>query len=265
MALADTYMAEERFREAIPVLELLLQNTSTAVQAVAYLKLGVIYYNLNENEKALQKFQALIEKHPSSPEASDALEDLKSVYVELGRTAEYAPYLKKQGFAVSVQVEDSLQYIAAEQLYNEKNIDKAIVAFKQYLDQFPKGGYWLDATFLLGLCYQQQQLWAEAMNQLEQVIRNAKGRYSKEATLAAARISFFELKNYSIASDYYLQLLNEGPSSADRLEALRGLLRANYHQKTGRPQVVLGTPCSYSKKNNRRSSFTRFDVSKTAD
>jgi predicted negative regulator of RcsB-dependent stress response len=39
------------------------------------------------------------------------------------------------------------------------------------------------------------------------------------------------LKNYSIASDYYLQLLNEGPSSADRLEALRGLLRANYHQK----------------------------------
>ncbi|MEY4585899.1 MAG: hypothetical protein RIT05_317 [Bacteroidota bacterium] len=231
MALADTYMAEERFREAIPVLELLLQNTSTAVQAVAYLKLGVIYYNLNENEKALQKFQALIEKHPSSPEASDALEDLKSVYVELGRTAEYAPYLKKQGFAVSVQVEDSLQYIAAEQLYNEKNIDKAIVAFKQYLDQIPKGGYWLDATFLLGLCYQQQQLWAEAMNQLEQVIRNAKGRYSKEATLAAARISFFELKNYSIASDYYLQLLNEGPSSADRLEALRGLLRANYHQK----------------------------------
>jgi TolA-binding protein len=140
MELADAYMAEERFREAIPVLDLLKQHAPSALQPVAFLKLGVIYYNLNENEKALQCFQQLIEKYPSSTEANDALEDLKSVYVELGRTSEYTSYLKQQGFAVSVQLEDSLQYIAAEQLYEEKNFEKAIPAFKQYLDQHPKGG-----------------------------------------------------------------------------------------------------------------------------
>lgn len=124
MALADTYMAEERFREAIPVLEHLVQTASTTSQAVAYLKLGVVHYNLNENEKALLRFQQLIEKYPSSPEASDALEDLKSVYVELGRTSEYAAYLKQQGFAVSVQLEDSLQYVAAERCTTKRILKK---------------------------------------------------------------------------------------------------------------------------------------------
>lgn len=231
MALADTYMAEERFREAIPVLDQLLENASSSLQAAAYLKLGVIYYNLNENEMALQRFQQLIEKYPSSSEANDALEDLKSVYVELGRSSEYASYLKKQGFAVSVQVEDSLQYIAAEQFYDEKNFDKAIDAFKQYLEKYPQGGYWLDASFFLGVCYQQQKNWANALNQFELVSQNAGGRYVKDATLSAARITFFELKNYSAATTYYLQLLNSSPSQADRLEAYRGLLRSYYHQK----------------------------------
>ena len=231
MELADTYMAEERFREAIPVLELLKQHAPSALQPVAFLKLGVIYYNLNENEKALQIFQQLIEKYPSSTEANDALEDLKSVYVELGRTSEYTSYLKQQGFAVSVQLEDSLQYIAAEQLYEEKNFEKAIPAFKQYLDQHPKGGYWLDATFSLGVCYQQQQSWVDALNQFEQVLRNEGGRYFKESAMSAARISFFELKNYAAASDHYLKLLTLGPTQADRLEAYRGLLRAYYQQK----------------------------------
>lgn len=231
MALADTYMAEERFREAIPVLEHLVQTASTTSQSVAYLKLGVVHYNLNENEKALLRFQQLIEKYPSSPEASDALEDLKSVYVELGRTSEYAAYLKQQGFAVSVQLEDSLQFVAAEQLYDEKNFEKAIPALKQYLEQFPKGGYWLDATFLLGICYQQQQLWVEALDQFGRVIQNEKGRYLKDATLAAARISFFEIKDYGAAADHYLRLLSIAPSPADRLEAFRALLRASYQQK----------------------------------
>jgi len=231
MALADTYMAEERFKDAIPVLEQLLAIEPAGIQAAALLKLGVIYYNLNQNEKALQKFQQLIERFPSSSEASDALEDLKSVYVELGLTTEYAAYLKKQGFAVSVQLEDSLQYIAAAQLYDETNFDKAIPAFVKYLSQFPKGGYWVDASYLLGQCYQQKQLWVEAMIQFEVVVQNGRGRYFKDALLAAARISFFEQKNYAAAADYYLQFLNTGVTQADRLEAYRGLLRANYQQK----------------------------------
>ncbi|MBM3413889.1 MAG: tetratricopeptide repeat protein [Bacteroidetes bacterium] len=231
MALADTYMAEERFIDAIPVLERLLSDATTEAQPVALLKLGVTYYNINENEKALQQFQQLIEKYPSSPEASDALEELKSVYVELGLTTEYATYLKKQGFAVSVQLEDSLQYIAAAQLYDENDFDKAVPAFVKYLEQFPKGGYWAAASFLLGTCYQQQQLWVEALSKFEQIIQNTQGRYLKEAILAAARISFFEQKNYSAAANYYLQFLNTGVTEADRLEAYRGLLRSNYHQK----------------------------------
>ncbi|MBM3411997.1 MAG: tetratricopeptide repeat protein [Bacteroidetes bacterium] len=231
MALADTYMAEERFKDAIPVLERILSDATSEWQPTVLLKLGVIYYNINENEKALHQFQQLIEKYPSSPEASDALEELKAVYVELGLTTEYTAYLKKQGFAVSVQLEDSLQYIAAAQLFDEQDFDKAIPAFVKYLEQFPKGGYWVDASFLLGTCYQQKQLWTEALSQFVQIIQNAQGRYFKEAILAAARINFFEQKNYSAAANYYFQFLSTRVTEADRLEAYRGLLRSYYHQK----------------------------------
>jgi lipopolysaccharide biosynthesis regulator YciM len=53
----------------------------------------------------------------------------------------------------------------------------------------------------------------------------------KEGVLAAARINFFELKNYAQAERYFGQLKNLTSGQETRLEAMRGLLRSQYQQQ----------------------------------
>jgi tetratricopeptide (TPR) repeat protein len=65
----------------------------------------------------------------------------------------------------------------------------------------------------------------------EDVAANAPNTYAEKAILAAARIWFFELKNYSKAETYYAQLNQITSSQEDKLEAMRGLLRSQYQQQ----------------------------------
>ena len=52
--------------------------------------------------------------------------------------------------------------------------------------------------------------------------------YAEKAVLQAARIYFFELKNYAKAETYYAQLKQITSSQENKLEAMRGLLRSQY-------------------------------------
>ena len=53
-------------------------------------------------------------------------------------------------------------------------------------------------------------------------------QYAERAVLTAARINFFELKNYAKAETYYTQLKQITSSQENKLEAMRGLLRSQY-------------------------------------
>ena len=59
---------------------------------------------------------------------------------------------------------------------------------------------------------------------------NSKGlnKYFEKATLEAARINYFELKNYTNAKKYFESLRTNAVNQDNLLEALRGLVRSYY-------------------------------------
>ena len=63
------------------------------------------------------------------------------------------------------------------------------------------------------------------------VAERAPNTFAERAILGAARINFFELKNYGEAEKYYAQLKQVTSSQENRLEAMRGLLRSQYQQQ----------------------------------
>jgi tetratricopeptide (TPR) repeat protein len=63
------------------------------------------------------------------------------------------------------------------------------------------------------------------------VAERAPNTFAERAVLQAARINFFELKNYAEAERYYGQLKQITASQENRLEAMRGLLRSQYQQQ----------------------------------
>ena len=232
MEIANTYMSDEKFSEAIPYLSTVAKtsgNASLVPQAI--LKMGTAYYNLNNNAEALKQFKILIDKYPNSPEAEDALDNVKTIYIEDGKPDEYASFMRDAGRPLSVSTEDSLTYAAAEKRYDDQDIAGALVGFNNYLQKFPDGVYALDANFNKAEIYNSKKDWNNALVGYDAVAINAPNKYAEKSVLTAARINFFELKNYARAENYYIQLKQITSSQENKLEAMRGLLRCQYQQQ----------------------------------
>ena len=229
MEIANAYLADERFREAItPLNNVLKLSANNSLKPQAQLKLAIANYNLNNNREALAQYKTLVQTYPNSPEAEEALDNIKSIYVEDGKPDEYANYMRQMGRPLDVSTEDSLSWSAALTQYQSGNTNAALTAFNNYVQRFPGGAYSLDANFYRGEIYFEKKDWNNALNAYEEVAEKAPNRFAEKATLGAARIYFFEQKNYAQAESYYAQLKQIASGQENRLEAMRGLLRSQY-------------------------------------
>jgi tetratricopeptide (TPR) repeat protein len=229
MEIANTYMADEKFRDAIPYLNKIVEDPNAGgLKPNAYLKLGLSYYNTNDNKNALVNYQILIQKYPQSAEADDALGNIKNIYVEEGRPNDYVELMRKNGKNISVSEADSLNYSAAELKYNANDCAAAITGFNNYLSQYADGAFALEANYYRSECYNKNKDFKNALTGYDYV--NAKGisRYFEKATLEAARINYFELKDYAAAKKYFESLLTGAANQDNQLEAQRGLVRCYY-------------------------------------
>ncbi|HZF66139.1 MAG TPA: tetratricopeptide repeat protein [Chitinophagaceae bacterium] len=232
MEIANTYMADERFRDAVPYLNTVAKASgNSSLKPQALLKLGIAYYNLNNRDEAIAQYKKLINDYPNAPEADDALDNLKTIFVEGGRPNEYADVARQAGRPLSVNAEDSLTYAAAEIQYENGNTAAALTSFTNYLQRFPTGTYSTNAYYFRGEIYNSRKDWKNSLENFEVVAERAPNQYAERSILSTARIYFFEQKNYPQAEKYYGQLRQITASQENRLEALRGLLRSQYQQQ----------------------------------
>lgn len=229
MEIANTYLAQERFREAVPYLNNVVNATgNSSMKPQALLKLGIAYYNMNNNDNAITTYKQLLSQYPNSVEANDALDNLKTIYVQQGRPGEYANVARQAGKPLTENTEDSLTYAAAQIQYDAGKYDAALNSFNNYLEQFPNGEHSIDANYYNAEIYNARKDWDKALASYTIVAERAPNPFAERAVLQAARINFFELKNYNEAEKYYAQLKEITASQENKLEAMRGLLRSQY-------------------------------------
>lgn len=230
MQIANTYMAQEKFRDAIPYLNKVLGiKSASGMFPKAYLKLGLSNYNLENNEEALKQYQKLIGDYPQSLEAEEALGNLKNIYIELGRPNDYVDFVKKSGKIISISEADSLTYAAAELKYTNEDCAGAITSFNNYLSKYPKGAYSLDANYYMSECYSKNKDWQNAVKGYDAIVSQGSSPFAEKSALAASRIYYFELKDYEKSKAAFSQLQSLATNPENELEALRGLTRS-YHQ-----------------------------------
>lgn len=231
METALTYLADEKFRDAIPYLDNIIASTDGGLKPKAYLKLGLAYYNSNDNKKALSNYQALIKAYPQSPESAEALGIIKDIYVEEGKPDEYLDLMRKYGINISVSEADSLTYTAGLMKYEKNDCQAAISGFDNYISRYPNGSYILDAQYMRSICQQKNKDYQQALKGYDFIFSKGLNKYFEKATLEAARISYFELKDYASAKKYFESLRLNSVNQDNLLEALRGLVRSYYLMK----------------------------------
>jgi tetratricopeptide (TPR) repeat protein len=231
MEIALTYVADKKFTEAVPFLREIIASDEGGLKPKAYLELGLAYYNNNDNADALTAYTQLIKAYPQSPEANDATGIVKNIYVEEGKPDDYVNFMKENGRPVSVSEADSLSYSAGLNKYNAGDCAAAISAFSNYLSKYPGGSFIVDANYMRGDCYQKNKDFPNALAGYAFVNEKGNGKYFEKATLAAAQLSYFELKNYADAKKYFESLRANSVNREIRLEAARGLVRSYYQLK----------------------------------
>ena len=233
MEIAQTLLADEKFREALPYLNNVMKAGGDAgnLKPRALLRLGIAYYNLDNNKDAIAQYSQLIKDYPNSPEADDAVESLRTIYVEEGRPGDFVNVMKSTGRAVSSSQEDSLTYQAAEAKYTSNDMNGALTAFSNYLQKFPQGEFSLSALYYTSEIYNNRKDWKNAIQGYDAVVTRGQSKFAERAAGQAARISYFELQDYTKAETYFTQYKELSSTRENRLDAMRGLLRSQYSLK----------------------------------
>lgn len=228
MEIANTYLADEQFSEAIPYLKNVVSDPNSSQKPKALLKLGIAYYNIDNNNESLNNYTAILKQFPNSPEAEAALENARVIYIEQGRASEYVGFARSMGKEVTGSQEDDLAYQEAEVQFNNGNFTAAAREFEEYLGSFPEGRHSLEALYYKSEIYFNQKDWVKAAAGYELLADRVPNKYGEKSLLLAARLNFFDLKNYEKAEKYFARLKDFSTSQENKLEAMRGLLRSQY-------------------------------------
>jgi TolA-binding protein len=191
-------------------------------------KTGLIYYNQNQYDLALDALKKVVTKYPGTTESKEALATIKNIYMDKNAVDEYFAFVKNVPNAgVSVTEQDSLTYIAAENLYMNNNCEEATAGFSNYISNFPAGAFSLQANFYKAECDFNSGKPDAALPGYEFVIAGSKSQFTEKALLRASAINF-EKGKYSEALGQYKALQLKAEYAANITKAIEGEMECSF-------------------------------------
>ncbi|MFO8066502.1 MAG: tetratricopeptide repeat protein [Bacteroidales bacterium] len=227
--MANTYMILDNNQQALNYYNRLIsEHPNSGNTKNAKLKSGLIYYNNNEDEKALQQFKHIVETYPGTKEAVEALTIMKNIYVAMDDVDEYFKYAENIPFAdLSKAQQDTLTYVAAEKRYMQGDCTNAIKSFANYIEQFPNGMFSVNARFYKAECDYKMNELQLALRGYEYVLSQPRSQFSENAALRASSINY-KLNNFELALNHFITLEEVAEQRNNLLEAKIGQMRCYF-------------------------------------
>ncbi len=223
----------DKEKDAISVLEKLLQDyPRTNLAQKAGIQLGQLYFNTNNPQKSINAYKNVISNYPNSEEARTAIESLEGVYKDINDIGSYASYVNSlgKGTVLSASRQDSLTYLAAENVYMKGRKEESKTALNSYLRTYPRGVFASDAHFYLGSMAFDIKDFDSALSNFKEVINSNNPKYIDDALIYASGIEF-DRRNYESAYAAYEHLNMVAASGDNRNVARLGMLRCAYLMK----------------------------------
>ncbi len=195
----------------------------------ALLGRALVYYNMKEDEKALQSYKQVVEKYPSTPESAEALAGIRVLYVNAGTPDTYIQYVQSipSGPSISVAVQDSITYQAAEIKYLKGDCTGASKDLSAYLDKFPNGFFAVNANFYKSECALKSGQTESAIKGYTYVINQPRNNFTEKSLLKLGNLSARN-KDCAQTVQYMLQLESIAEVSANQVEARAAIMRCHF-------------------------------------
>lgn len=227
--LANSYIKSGNTAEAMAMYDNLNKEYPTSeFISKALLRQGLVYYNANDNERALSKFKRVASQFPGSGEAVQAVGTARLIYIDLGRTDEYSAWVRGLDYIDVTDSElDNTAYLAAEKQYLDGNTDKAIRQFNNYLNEFPNGIHALKSHFYLAQLYYKKELFENAEPHYVYVVDKPNGEYTEQALVKLSEI-YLNRSNWSKSLPILERLEQEADYPQNVIYAQSNLMNAYY-------------------------------------
>ena len=231
MELADTYMSEENFDEAISVLKKLITKVDKEdeLMPISILKLGIAYYNIDNTQEAVKQYNILIKEFPSSSQTAEALENAKLMFLEEGKIDDYQHFLESAGKSISLVEKDSLTYRYIQNAYSIDPSPSILSTLDSYINQFPKGLYITNVLALKADVQLKSKSYLAAAQTFEEIASKGAGPLQEKSINNAAKLYFTDLKDYSAALRCYKKLIEVTNNPSTQLDGFRGVVRSFYN------------------------------------
>ena len=227
--LGNTYVAANNTQQGIQSYNRLIRDVpQSALVPKAMLRQGLVYYNNNEGNKALERLRKVVAEYPNTPEAKQAVSTARNVYVDLGRTDEYASWVRNIDFVeVSDADLDNATYEAAENQYLNNNSEKAMANFEKYLQNFPNGIHSINANFYLAQLYYRDGKIDRSIPNYQYVTSKPKNEFSEQALARLSQI-YLEKKDYTQALPLLEKLEKQADNEQNVVFAQQNLMKSYY-------------------------------------
>ena len=232
-ALANTYVAKGNTNNGLQNYnKLQTEVPDSPLVAKALLKEGLIYYNADDSDKAIITLKSLVNKYPKSAESIQAVKTVRLIYIDLGKTNEYASWVNTLDFVEITNEElDNDTYEAAEKPYQDNNTTKAISGFENYLNQFPKGLHVLKGNFYLAQLYSKKMDVEKALPHYIAVAEMDNNEYTETALYKISQ-TYLEKEQYSKATPYLIRLEKIADFNQNIIFAQSNLMKSYYEQNS---------------------------------
>ena len=227
--LANTYVEEEKYQDAITTLKPLAESPDARLFTVpALLRIGFAYQGLGNSNRAIETYRKVVTDYPGAEERSIALEALKNLYIEVNQPQAYVKLLQEQDLpAPGTEALDSTYYAAAEAQIAAGRWDKARTALNDYIDRNPNGAFSTRAHYYLGEALYQLKDQQAALSAYDKVLALPWNEFSETAARRAAEMAF-KASDFSRAIAYYQSLRVHAMSGENLQLAYSGLMRSSF-------------------------------------
>jgi tetratricopeptide (TPR) repeat protein len=229
--LANTYMEDDKFQHAINLLAPIAEqkDSRSNFPVKALMKTGFAYEQLKNDSKATETYKSVIAEYPKSKEKYEALNALKSIFIEHNHPESYTNLLAEFNLpeAGSAAI-DSTYYAAAEAQIANENWFAAKAALNLYLKKYPNGIFAIKANYYKGESHFQLKEFEESLNAFDDVLQMPWNDFTEASAKRAADISFNN-KKHEQAMKYFVVLRSNAMSKEMLQQAYLGMTYTSFY------------------------------------
>lgn len=203
----------------------------------ALVTIGLIDYNADKEDLAVESFKRVIKDYPSTEEAKQSLKQIEKIYTDKGDAQTFITYATSTpiGNYTTAQQEGIMQ-TAANNLYLKGDWQGTVGAVNAYYDKFPKPIYEKQMRFIRAQALVNLKRFDEAVQDYNVILNDWTSAYTEKALISMSKM-YLDQQKYNDAVVFLKRLETNSEYKADYTFAINNLLLS--YSQMNQPDDVL--------------------------